>query len=79
MGVDSYPIQIGTILPAPGTGSNEAVQVPARLVDEEPQPASAYVVPTTALHQCLPDTQAAGGRRLCFGIAVVLVLGALVQ
>jgi hypothetical protein len=72
--VDSNTIVIGTSSPTPGTGNSGTVQVTARLVEED-NPGSAYVVLPNTLQQCLLTP---GGRRLCFGIVVVLlVLGAL--
>jgi hypothetical protein len=57
---------------------NEAFLATALLV-EEAQVATVHVVPPNSLLQCLPNRGTVGGRRLCFGIvlAVMMVLGAI--
>jgi hypothetical protein len=68
LNVDTNTIVIGTNARTSGT-----IQATTRLVEED-QPARAYVIPSNPLQQYLLTP---GGRRLCFGIVVVLVLGAL--
>jgi hypothetical protein len=75
--VDSNTIMIGTSSPTPGPENNETVQVMVAQLVEEDQVASAAIVPPNALQQCLPDTSTPGGRRLCFGIVALLILGAI--
>jgi Leucine-rich repeat (LRR) protein len=71
---DSFPYGMGadSYSPTPGPDSNETVQVMvAHLVKDDEE--TSHV----ALQNCLPDTRTPGGRRLCFGIVALLVIGAV--
>jgi hypothetical protein len=84
MAVGTDTMDIGTRAPTAeiGTGDSGAIQVTARLVEEESEAidqvfiATALAVPQNSVQQVLPDTHTPGGRWLCFGI--VLVLGGVV-